>query len=71
METQSVHIPTLKRGHDCRRNSRKVAANQDIGTRIVMEAQIESGAFESQNAGGPLSVTWMLAAIVAAKKLIQ
>lgn len=35
-----------------------------------MEAQIESGAFALQNVGGPLSVTSMLAAVVA-KKSIQ
>jgi hypothetical protein len=29
-----------------------------------MEAQIEIGAFESQNSGGPLNVTKILAAIV-------
>jgi hypothetical protein len=51
-------------------DSRKVAANQDIGTRMVMEAQIESGTFGSQNVGEPLSVTSMLAAVVA-KKLFQ
>jgi hypothetical protein len=37
---------------------------------MVMEAQIESGTFASQNVGGPLSVTSMLAAVVA-KKLFQ
>jgi len=45
-------------------DSRRVAAIQEIGTRIVMEAQIESGAFASQNSGGPLNVTKILAAIV-------
>jgi hypothetical protein len=34
---------------------------------MVMEAQIESGTFGSQNVGGPLSVTSMLAAVVAKK----
>jgi len=38
---------------------------------MVMEAQIESGAFASQNVGGPLSVTKMLAAVVANFFLIQ
>jgi hypothetical protein len=52
------------------RDLRKVAASQDIGTRMVMEAQIESGAFASQSVGGPLNVTSMLAAVVA-KKSIQ
>lgn len=65
MGTHSQYTPTLKRGYESRRNSRKVAANQDIGTRMVMEAQIESGVFASHNVGGPLSVTSMLAAVVA------
>lgn len=51
-----------------RRGTRKlyahsVAASQEIGTRMVIEAQTEIGAFASQNSGGPLNVTKMLAAI--------
>jgi hypothetical protein len=39
---------------------------------MVMEAQIESGVFASQNEGGPLNVTKMLAAVVInRKKLVQ
>ena len=41
----------------------RVEASQEIGTRIVNDAQTEIAAFGSQNAGGPLSVTKMLAAI--------
>jgi hypothetical protein len=41
----------------------KVAANQEMGTKMVVEAQTEIGAFVSQNSGGPLNVTKMLAAI--------
>jgi hypothetical protein len=44
-------------------DSRSVAANQEIGTRMVMEAQIESGTLSSQYRGGPLNVTNMLAAV--------
>jgi hypothetical protein len=43
--------------------ARKVAANHDIGTRIVIEEQTEISVFASQNWGGPLKVTKMLAAI--------
>jgi hypothetical protein len=43
--------------------ARKVAANHDMGTRIVIEAQTEIGAFASQNSGGPLRVTEILAAV--------
>ena len=43
--------------------ARKVAASQDIGTRIVIEEQTEIGVFVSQNSGGPLKVTKILAAI--------
>jgi len=43
--------------------ARKVAANHDIGTRIVIEEQTEIGVFASQNSGGPLKVTKILAAI--------
>jgi hypothetical protein len=43
--------------------ARKVAASHDMGTRIVVEAQTEIGAFSSQNSGGPLRVTEMLAAV--------
>lgn len=68
--TVSTHTPTLKRGYESQRDLRKVAVNQDIGTRMVMEAQIESGTFASQSVGGPLKVTSMLAAVVA-KKPIQ
>ena len=70
MDTQSVYIintRALEREHESRRDSRKVAANQDIGTRMVMEAQIETGPFASQKVGGPLNVTKMLAAVVAKK----
>jgi hypothetical protein len=45
------------------RDSRDIAASQEIGTRMVMEAQTESGALASQNSGGPLNVTKMLAAV--------
>jgi predicted GTPase len=41
---------------------------------MVMEAQIESGVFVSQNEGGPLNVTKMLAAVqvvIHRKKLYQ
>lgn len=41
----------------------RVAANQEMGTKMVVEAQTEIGAFVSQNSGGPLNVTKMLAAI--------
>jgi len=41
----------------------RVAANQEMGTKMVVEAQTEMGAFVSQNSGGPLNVTKMLAAI--------
>jgi hypothetical protein len=43
--------------------ARKVAANHDIGTRIVVEEQTEIGAFTSQASGGPLKVTKILAAM--------
>jgi len=36
---------------------------------MVMEAQIESGALGSQNSGGPLNVTKMLAAICSTVKI--
>ena len=55
-DAQSLHTPTLERKKKVG-NSHKVAANQDMGTRMVMEAQTESGALTSQNVGGPLSVT--------------
>jgi hypothetical protein len=39
---------------------------------MVIDAQIESGVFPSQNEGGPLNVTKMLAAVVIhRKKLFQ
>jgi len=44
-------------------DSRRVAAIQEIGTRIVMEAQTESDALASQSWGGPLKVTKILAAV--------
>jgi len=43
----------------------KVEASQEIGTRMVNEAQIEIATFVSQNSGGPLNVTKILAAIDA------
>lgn len=43
--------------------ARDIAASQEIGTRMVIEAQTVTGAFRSQNSGGPLSVTKILAAI--------
>lgn len=69
-DAQLVQYTHQLGGYESRRDSRKVAANQDKGTRMVMEAQIDSGAFASQNEGGPRSVTLMLAAVVA-KKLFQ
>jgi hypothetical protein len=44
-------------------DARKVAASQETGTSIVIEAQTEIGALVSQNSGGPLKVTKMLAAV--------
>ena len=41
----------------------RVEANQEIGIRMVNDAQTEIAAFVSQNSGGPLNVTKMLAAI--------
>ena len=41
----------------------RVEANQEIGTRMVNDAQTEIAAFVSQNSGGPLNVTKILAAI--------
>lgn len=41
----------------------RVEASQEIGTRMVNDAQTEIAAFVSQNSGGPLIVTKMLAAI--------
>jgi hypothetical protein len=41
----------------------RVEAGQEIGTRMVNDAQTEIAAFVSQNSGGPLNVTKMLAAI--------
>jgi len=41
----------------------RVAASQEIGTRMVIEAQTEIGAFVSQNSGGPVNVTKILAAM--------
>lgn len=43
--------------------TRRVVASHDMGTRIVIEAQTETGAFASQNSGGPLKVTEILAAV--------
>jgi hypothetical protein len=42
-----------------------VAAIQDIGTRMVVEAQKDSGALASQDSGGPAKVTKILAAIIS------
>jgi hypothetical protein len=44
-------------------NSHEVAASQEIGTRMVIDAQMDSGAFFSQNSGGPRNVTEMQAAV--------
>jgi hypothetical protein len=41
----------------------RVDASQEIGTRMVNDAQTEIADFVSQNSGGPLNVTKMLAAI--------
>lgn len=61
---ERVSTPTPTEVGEWKGDSRRVMAIQEIGTRIVMEAQIESGAFASQNSGGPLNVTNILAAIV-------
>lgn len=44
-------------------HAQRVEASQEIGTRMVNEAQTEIAAFVSQNSGGPLIVTKMLPAI--------
>jgi hypothetical protein len=41
----------------------RVEASQEIGTRMVNDAQTEIAAFVLQNSGGPLNVTKVLAAI--------
>ena len=41
----------------------RVEASQEIGTRMVNDAQTEIAALVSQNSGGPLNVTKTLAAI--------
>ena len=50
-------------GQSRRKYAHRVEASQEIGTRMVNEAQTEIAAFVSQNSGGPLIVTKMLAAI--------
>jgi hypothetical protein len=52
-----------QRGQRRKLYAHKVEASQEIGTRMVNEAQIEIAAFASQNSGGPLNVTKILAAI--------
>ena len=59
-----VNTPSSKRGARKRgEDSRKVVVSQEIGTRMVMDAQIESGTPSPHNRGGPLNVTNMLAAV--------
>jgi hypothetical protein len=41
----------------------RVEASQEIGTRMVNDAHTEMASFGSQNSGGPVNVTKMLAAI--------
>lgn len=56
------HILTLRRiGDD---DSRRKAASQETGTRMVIEEQMESRTTAMQNSGGPLKVTKMLAAVI-------
>ena len=45
-------------------DSRRIVASQEMGTRTVMEAHIEGDVLAaSQNSGGPLNVTKILAAV--------
>jgi hypothetical protein len=44
-------------------SAHRAEANQEIGTRMVNDAQTEIDAFVSQNSGGPVNVTKMVAAI--------
>ena len=41
----------------------RVEASQEMGTRMVKDAQTDIAAFVSQNSGGPLIVTKMLVAV--------
>jgi hypothetical protein len=45
-------------------DSHKKVASQETGTRMVIEEQMESCTIATQNSGGPLKVTKMLAAVV-------
>lgn len=44
-------------------DSRRDATSQQIGTWMVLEAQMESGVLDTQDSGGSLEVTKMLAAV--------
>lgn len=44
-------------------SAHRAEASQEIGTRMVNDAQTEIDAFVSQNSGGPVNVTKMVAAI--------
>jgi hypothetical protein len=58
----STQIPE-REVYEWERNSRRVVASHEMGTRMVMDAQIESGTLSSQKRGGPLNVTNILAAV--------
>lgn len=58
-----VYLEETSRQSRRKRYVHRVDASQEIGTRMVNDAQTEIAAFVSQNSGGPLNVTKMLAAI--------